>query len=93
MTVDPICEIVVEIVNDRGLHARAAGKFTALAEEFEAEIMVSSGNDVVDGRSIMGLLMLAAAKGSKIEIRANGPEANQALASICALVEEGFGED
>ena len=86
-------ERVVEIVNERGLHARAAAKFTALAEEFEAEITVSNGGEAVGGRSIMGLLMLAAAKGSTIRIRAEGADADQALNAICDLVSDGFGED
>lgn len=83
----------VEIVNERGLHARAAAKFTALAEEFEAEISVSNGGEAVGGRSIMGLLMLAAAKGSTIRISAAGADADAALAALCTLVSDGFGED
>lgn len=86
-------ERAVEIVNERGLHARAAAKFTALVEEFEADIIVSNGSESVGGRSIMGLLMLAAAKGSTIRISAAGADAEDALAAICALVSDGFGED
>lgn len=86
--------IVVEIVNERGLHARAAAKFTALAETFEAEITVSNGRESVGGRSIMGLLLLAAARGTKITISAEGAaDADSALDAVCALVEDGFGED
>jgi phosphocarrier protein len=83
----------LDIVNERGLHARAAAKFSALAEEFDAEITVSNGRDSVGGRSIMGLLMLGAAKGSSITVSAEGAQADAALAAICALVEDGFGED
>jgi phosphocarrier protein HPr len=83
----------LDIVNERGLHARAAAKFSALAEEFDAEITVSNGRDSVGGRSIMGLLMLGAAKGSSITVSAAGAQADAALAAICALVEDGFGED
>jgi len=83
----------VEIVNERGLHARAAAKFTALAEEFEAEIIVSNGREAVGGRSIMGLLLLAAARGTTIAISADGTDANAALEAVCALVADGFGED
>jgi phosphocarrier protein len=81
------------IVNERGLHARAAAKFSALAEEFNAEITVSNGREFVGGRSIMGLLMLGAGKGSSITISAEGAEADAALAAVCALVEDAFGED
>lgn len=83
----------LDIVNERGLHARAAANFSALAEEFDAEITVSNGRDSVGGRSIMGLLMLGAAKGSSIAVSAEGAQADAALAAICALVEDGFGED
>lgn len=83
----------LDIVNERGLHARAAAKFSALAEEFDAEITVSNGRESVGGRSIMGLLMLGAAKGSSITVSAEGTQADAALAAICALVEDGFGED
>ena len=83
----------LDIVYERGLHARAAAKFSALAEEFDAEITVSNGRDSVGGRSIMGLLMLGAAKGSSITVSAAGAQADAALAAICALVEDGFGED
>lgn len=85
--------IVVEIVNERGLHARAAAKFTALAETFEAAITVSNGRESVGGRSIMGLLMLGAAKGTTIIVNAEGTDADAALVAVCALVEDGFGED
>ncbi|MAJ93711.1 MAG: HPr family phosphocarrier protein [Rhodospirillaceae bacterium] len=83
----------VTIVNARGLHARAAAKFTALAEEFDAGVTVSNGRETVGGRSIMGLLMLAAAEGTEISIRADGQDADAALAALCDLVEAGFGED
>lgn len=86
-------ERTVTIVNARGLHARAAAKFTALAEEFDAGIAVSNGREEVGGRSIMGLLLLAAAKGSEISIRAEGTDAEAALAALCDLVMGGFGED
>ena len=86
-------ERTVEIVNERGLHARAAARFTALAEKFEAELTVSNGRESVGGKSIMGLLMLAAAKGSKVRISAKGSDSAAALRAICALVEDGFGDD
>ena len=82
----------VTIINERGLHARAAAKFTALAENFRAEIDVSNGRESVSGRSIMGLLLLAAAMGSKITIEAAGDDAAEALAALSDLVRRGFDE-
>ena len=69
----------VEIVNERGLHARASAKFVKLASSFDAEIHVSKDDNTVDARSIMGLMMLAAGIGSSIDIRAEGPEAAEAV--------------
>lgn len=83
----------VVIVNERGLHARAAAKFSTAADNFPAEVTVSNGRDTVPGRSIMGLLMLGAAKGSEITIETAGDMAGEALDALCALVERGFDED
>lgn len=84
---------VVTIVNQRGLHARAAAKFVKLADQFTAEVTVLKGDMVVSGRSIMGLMMLAAAPGTDIELRASGADAAAALAAIAELVERKFDED
>lgn len=84
---------VVTIVNQRGLHARAAAKFVKLADRFAAEITVIKGDTEVSGRSIMGLMMLAAAPGTEIELRARGADAAVALAAIADLVERKFDED
>ncbi len=81
------------IVNRRGLHARAAARFVNVAEQFAAEIEVAKDDLVVGGTSILGLMMLAAAAGSTLEIRARGREAEPALAALAALVERGFDED
>jgi phosphocarrier protein len=81
------------IVNKRGLHARAAAKLVKLAANFDAEIRVVKNGSVVNGRSIMGLMMLAAATGTVIEIRAQGREAERAADAVCALVTAGFDED
>ncbi|MBO6838086.1 MAG: HPr family phosphocarrier protein [Alphaproteobacteria bacterium] len=81
------------IRNSRGLHARAAAQFVQTAEKFDAEIEVSKDGQTVTGTSIMGLMMLAAAKGTSIDVRAAGPEAEAALAEIVALVEAGFHEE
>ena len=84
---------VVEIVNERGLHARASAKFVKLAATFDAEVTVTRDGTTVDARSIMGLMMLAAGIGSTIEISADGPEAKPALDALVELVEGRFDED
>jgi phosphocarrier protein HPr len=84
---------IVTIVNRRGLHARAAARFVKVAEQFVAEIEVAKDDIVVSGNSIMGLMVLAAAPGSQLEIRARGREAKAALAALVALVESGFDEE
>lgn len=84
---------MVTIVNGRGLHARAAAKFVKLAAEFEAEIEVSRDNTRVSGSSIMGLMMLAASPGTRLEISAAGQDAAAALDALAALVERKFDED
>ena len=81
------------IVNQKGLHARAAAKFAKLSATFDARVTVERGEYKVDGRSIMGLMMLAATPGSEILIHANGPDAEAALDALVALVAEGFGEE
>ena len=83
---------VLEICNKKGLHARASAKFVKLAASFDADVKVTKDGTTVDARSIMGLMMLAAAKGSEIEIAARGPDADAALAAVVALVAGGFGE-
>jgi phosphocarrier protein len=84
---------VVEIVNERGLHARASAKFVKLAATFDAEVTVTRDGTTVDARSIMGLMMLAAGLGSTIEIAAEGPEAQPALDALVELVQGRFDED
>ena len=83
----------VEIINIRGLHARASAKFVKLAAGFDAEVRVSKDGQTVDARSIMGLMMLAAGPGCCIEIEAEGPEAAPALEALAALVSARFDED
>ena len=84
------CE--VEILNSLGMHARAAARFVHTAGAFAAHIRVGRGEREVDGKSIMGLLLLAAAQGSSIRISADGADEQQAIAALCALVERGFDE-
>ena len=81
------------MVNRRGLHARAAAKFVKIAERYDCEIEVSKDGQSVSGRSIMGLLMLAAIPGSIIEVRLKGDEAAAAAEEIATLVASGFGEE
>ncbi|MDO8378394.1 HPr family phosphocarrier protein [Phenylobacterium sp.] len=83
----------VEIVNKRGLHARASAKFVRMASTFDAEVTVSKDGSTVDARSIMGLMMLAAGPGCCIEIQAEGAEAGPALEALAKLVANRFDED
>jgi phosphocarrier protein HPr len=83
----------VEICNERGLHARASAKFVKLAASFDAEVRVGRDGHMVDARSIMGLMMLAAGIGSTIEIEAEGPDADAVLAALAELVECRFEEE
>ncbi len=83
----------VEIINKRGLHARASAKFVRLPPEFDAEVRVSRDGQCVDARSIMGLMMLAAGPGCCIEIEAEGPEARKAVDALVQLVAARFEEE
>jgi phosphocarrier protein len=83
----------VEIVNERGLHARASAKFVKLAGEFDAEVTVTRDSQTVDARSIMGLMMLAAGPGSTIVIEAEGPDAQAAVDALKDLIATRFDED
>jgi phosphocarrier protein HPr len=81
------------IKNQRGLHARAAAKFSKVAGEFDAEISVSRNGQTVSGRSIMGLMMLAASPGTEIALDAEGADAEAALDAICTLINDKFDEE
>jgi phosphocarrier protein HPr len=83
----------VEIVNKRGLHARASAKFVKTASGFDAEVRVTKDGQTVDARSIMGLMMLAAGPGCCIEIEAEGAEAEDAVAALEKLVAGRFDEE
>ncbi|MFZ2004452.1 MAG: HPr family phosphocarrier protein [Stellaceae bacterium] len=83
---------VVTICNQKGLHARAAARFVKAAHEFDAEIWVRKNGTIVSGRSIMGLMMLAAASGVALQISAAGPEADLAVDTLARLVECKFDE-
>jgi phosphocarrier protein len=84
---------IVEIVNERGLHARASAKFVKLAAGYGAEVTVSKDGQTVDARSIMGLMMLAAGPGAHIEITAEGVDAEAVLEALAALVANRFDEE
>jgi phosphocarrier protein len=83
----------VTVVNELGMHARAAAKFVHLATRFTARVKVARQGREMDGKSIMGILLLAAARGSLITISADGADEEAAIAALAALVESGFGED
>jgi phosphocarrier protein HPr len=84
--------VEVEIVNKLGLHARASAKLTQLASKFHCEIWMSRSGRRVNAKSIMGVMMLAAGKGSMISIEANGNDADQALSALCGLIANKFDE-
>jgi phosphocarrier protein len=88
----PVLSRVVTICNVRGLHARAAARFVALAERFGASVEVVKDGQAVSAQSIMGLMMLGAGQGTPIELRAEGWGAKEALEALAALVESGFNE-
>ena len=83
----------VTVVNQLGMHARAAAKFVHLATKYKAKVRVACDRREMDGKSIMGILLLAAARGSTITISADGADERDAVAALVALVESGFGED
>jgi phosphocarrier protein len=82
----------VVIINKLGLHARAAAKFVAMASRFKSEIQIRRGNRTVNGKSIMGVMMLAAAKGTELELIANGDDEQVALEQLAALINNRFDE-
>lgn len=83
----------LEIVNRKGLHARATAKFVHCVEQFDAEVTVSRCGETVGGQSIMGILTLGAGIGASIVVSATGPHATQAIDALAALVANKFGED
>jgi phosphocarrier protein HPr len=85
-------ERTVQIVNKNGLHARPAAEIVKLAAKFQSEITVVKDDLDVNGKSIMGVMMLAAEHGSSITFRAEGPDADQALEALTTLVSNKFGE-
>ena len=83
----------VTVVNVLGMHARAAARFVRLASSYVSHVRVNRESRVIDGKSIMGLLLLAAARGAAITITVDGPDEADAIDALCALVERGFDDD
>jgi phosphocarrier protein HPr len=83
----------VTITNKLGLHARAATRLVSCASVFEAELWIKNGEKTINGKSIMGVLTLAASKGTVLEIEADGPDREDALQAIYELINDRFGED
>lgn len=81
------------IKNKLGLHARAASQFVQIANNFDSDILVVKNDQEVNGKSIMGILILAAAQGAKITVKASGNDAEGAVAALGDLIDQGFGED
>ena len=93
MDARPSFSRVATILNQRGLHARAAAKLVKLANQYESDIQVRRGDLTANGRSIMGLMMLSAAIGNDIEVAVSGRDAEAALAAILDLIRRKFDED
>ena len=87
----PVAEL--RIVNEKGLHARASAKFVEVVEGFDADARVAREGMECSGDSIMGLLMLAASRGTTIEVSTSGPQADALMAALARLVADRFGED
>jgi phosphocarrier protein len=83
----------LKIVNEKGLHARASAKFVDVVEQFEAQAVVEKDGLDASGDSIMGLLMLAASKGTSIQVTTSGAQASELMQALDALVADCFGED
>ena len=93
MSTAPRRQATAKIINKRGMHARASAKLVEAAARFQSVITVAKDGQVVDARSIMGLMMLAASLGTEVELVATGPDAEAALTAILALIEAKFGEE
>jgi phosphocarrier protein HPr len=83
----------VTVANRLGLHARAAAKFVHLASRFQSHVKVSRGSQTMDGKSIMGILLLAAGTGTVLTVSTEGEDEQAALEALCGFIQTGFGED
>lgn len=84
---------VFEVVNERGMHARAAAKLVKLAARFEAQVTLSKDGESADAKSVMGVLLLCGQKGARLSIKAEGPDAEEAVEAIGRLMADRFGEE
>jgi phosphocarrier protein len=82
----------LEIINKLGLHARASAKFTQLAARFQSDVWLTRNARRINAKSIMGVMMLAAGKGAKVTLEADGPDETEAIAALTALINDKFGE-
>jgi len=87
-----VAEKTIKIQNELGLHARAATKLVQLASKYPCELTITKDGHEVNGKSIMGVLMLVASKGTSVTLRARGDKAQEAIAAIAALIDDKFGE-
>ena len=83
----------IHVINKLGMHARASAKFVSLASQFKCDITLGRNGQQANGKSIMGIMMLAAGKGSQLELHADGQDEDHALAALCELVNNRFGEN
>jgi phosphocarrier protein HPr len=87
-----VAERDIEITNKLGLHARASAKLTQTAGQFKSEVWLSRNGRRINGKSIMGVMMLAAARGTTIKVETHGPDETEAMSALVALIEDKFGE-
>lgn len=82
-----------QIINKLGMHARASAKFVSLAAHYKSDVTLGHNGQQANGKSIMGIMMLAAGKGTQVDLAVDGEDEDQALAALLALIENRFGED
>ena len=83
----------IPIINKLGMHARASAKFVTLAAQIKSDVTLGRNGQHANGKSIMGIMMLAAGKGSQVDLTVDGDDEHQAIEALCALIESRFGED
>lgn len=86
-------ETELTIINKLGLHARAAGKLVNLTKSFSSDILIARDSEEVDAKSIMAVMLLAAPQGTRVQLRASGEDEEAAMAAVCALINDRFGEE
>ena len=83
----------IPIINKLGMHARASAKFVTLAAQFKSDVTLGRNGQHANGKSIMGIMMLAAGKGTQVDLAVHGDDEQQAMEALCALIDNRFGED